>query len=132
MKWLFILLLIANVFYLAWEMDREVQLKRVDRFSEIETSSDIQKLEILNEMKRLPKKRNRFKLDTKLSMDNVKTETLLQSDTTSTMTAVNNADIAETTGNSSFIVSKKSEMRLCFISDFLLTIKLLLPARSLK
>ena len=123
MKWLFILLLIANVFYLAWEMDREVQLKRVDRFSEIETSSDIQKLEILNEMKRLPKKRNRFKLDTKLSMDNVKTETLLQSDTTSTMTAVNNADIVETTGNSSFIVSKKSEMRLCFIFGPILSLK---------
>ncbi len=104
-------------------MDREVQLKRVDRFSEIETSSDIQKLEILNEMKRLPKKRNRFKLDTKLSMDNVKTETLLQSDTTSTMTAVNNADIAETTGNSSFIVSKKSEMRLCFIFGPILSLK---------
>ena len=38
-------------------MDRGVQLKRVDRFSEIETSSsDIQKLELLNEMKRLAKK----------------------------------------------------------------------------
>lgn len=56
-------------------------------------------------------------------MDNVKTETLLQSDTTSTMTAVNNAYIAETTGNSSFIVSKKSEMRLCFIFDPILTLK---------
>lgn len=38
-------------------MDRGVQLKRVDRSSEIETSSsDIQKLELLNEMKRLAKK----------------------------------------------------------------------------
>ena len=123
MKWLFIFLLIANVFYLAWEMDRGVQLKRVDRFSEIETSKDIQKLELLNEMKRLPKKRNRFKLDTKLSMENVKTETLLQSDITSTMATANNADIAETTGNSSLIVSKKSEMRLCFIFGPILSLK---------
>ena len=56
-------------------------------------------------------------------MENVKTETLLQSDITSTMATANNADIAETTGNSSFIVSNKSEMRLCFIFGPILSLK---------
>ena len=113
MKWLFILLLVANLFYLDWEMDRGVQLKHADRSSAIKISRGTQQLELLNELKRLPNTRNQLKLDTKLSVENVNTELLLQSALTSNIEKM--VDISETIDNNSLIQSKKSKHKLCFI-----------------
>ena len=58
MKWLFILLLIANAVCLGWEMDRDVQLDRANVSSAIKVPAGTQRLELLNELERLPETRS--------------------------------------------------------------------------
>ncbi|GJM04184.1 MAG: hypothetical protein DHS20C09_01750 [marine bacterium B5-7] len=77
MKWLFILLLIANAVYLGWEMDRDVQLERANVSSAIKIPAGTQRLELLNELQRLPETRSRIKLDTELSVENFNSEPVL-------------------------------------------------------
>lgn len=77
MKWFFILLLIANAVYLGWEMDRDVQLDRANVSSAIKVPAGTQRLELLNELERLPETRSRIKLDTELSVENFNSEPVL-------------------------------------------------------
>ena len=60
MKWLFILLLIANAVYLGWEMDRDVQLDRANVSSAVKVPAGTQRLELLSEMDRRPETRSRI------------------------------------------------------------------------
>ncbi len=80
MKWLFILLLIANAVYLGWEMDRDVQLDRANVSSAVKVPAGTQRLELLSEMDRRPETRSRIKLDTELSVDNFNSEPVLPID----------------------------------------------------
>jgi len=77
MKWLFILLLITNAVYLGWEMDRDVQLDRANVSSAIKVPAGTQRLELLNELERLPETRSRIKLDTELSVEDFNSEPVL-------------------------------------------------------
>ena len=47
MKWLFILILIANAVYLGWEMDRDVQLDRANVSTAIKVPAGIQNGEVI-------------------------------------------------------------------------------------
>tara|TARA_R110002072_G_scaffold48681_1_gene133020 strand:+ start:35116 stop:35955 length:840 start_codon:yes stop_codon:yes gene_type:complete len=77
MKWLFILLLIANAVYLGWEMDRDVQLERANVSAAIKVPAGTQRLKLLNELEHLPETRSRIKLDTELSVENFNSEPVL-------------------------------------------------------
>jgi len=77
MKWFFILLLIANAVYLGWEMDRDVQLDRANVSSAIKVPAGTQRLQLLNELEKLPETRSRIKLDTELSVENFNSEPVL-------------------------------------------------------
>ena len=77
MKWLFILLLLANVIYLGWEMDRDTQLQRANVSSAIKVPAGTQKLTLLNELDKLPETRSHIKLDHELSMENYNSEPVM-------------------------------------------------------
>ena len=77
MKWFFILLLVINIIYLGWEIDREAKLKRVNVLSAINVPAGTQKLVLLREMEKLPETRSRIKLDHELSMANFNSEPVL-------------------------------------------------------
>jgi hypothetical protein len=77
MKWLFILLLMINVVYLGWEMDRDVKLDHSNVASAIRIPLGTQRLALLSELEKLPETRSRIKLDTELSMENFNSEPVL-------------------------------------------------------
>lgn len=77
MKWLFILLLLINVVYLRWEIDRDARLNRVNVSSAIRVPPGTQKLVLLNELEKLPETRSHIKLDNELSMENFNSEPVL-------------------------------------------------------
>lgn len=77
MKWLFILLLLVNVVYLGWEIDRDARLKRINVSSAIKVPAGTQKLVLLSELGKLPETRSHIKLDTELSMENFSSEPVL-------------------------------------------------------
>lgn len=77
MKWLFILLLLANVIYLGWEMDRDTRLHHANISSGLKIPIGTQKFILLNELDKLPKKRSQIKLDNELSMQNYDSEPVM-------------------------------------------------------
>ncbi len=77
MKWFFILLLLANVIYLGWEIDRDAQLNRVNVSSAIRVPAGTQQLVLLNELEKLPETRSHIKLDNELSVENYNSEPVL-------------------------------------------------------
>lgn len=77
MKWLFILLLLVNVVYLGWEMDRDVQLQNANVATAIKVPAGTQKLVLLNELDKLPDTRSHIKLDNELTMENYNSEPVM-------------------------------------------------------
>jgi len=77
MKWFFILLLLSNVVYLGWEIDRDSRLKRVNVSSAIKIPAGTQKLVLLSELDKLPETRSHIKLDDELSVENYNSEPML-------------------------------------------------------
>lgn len=77
MKWLFILLLLTNVLYLGWEMDRDTQQLSTNVSSAIKVPAGTQKLILLNELDKLPETRSHIKLDNELSMENYNSEPVM-------------------------------------------------------
>jgi hypothetical protein len=77
MKWFFILLLLANVIYLGWEIDRDAQLNRVNVSSAIKVPAGIPRLVLLSELEKLPETRSHIKLDNELSIENFNSEPVL-------------------------------------------------------
>jgi sporulation related protein len=77
MKWFFILLLLANVVYLGWEVDRDARLNRVNVSSAIKIPAGTPQLLLLNELKKLPERRSHIKLDNELSVENFNSEPVL-------------------------------------------------------
>lgn len=77
MKWLFILLLLANVIYLGWEMDRDTRLHHANISSGLNIPVGTQEFVLLNELDKLPKKRSQIKLDNELSMRNYDSEPVM-------------------------------------------------------
>jgi sporulation related protein len=77
MKWFFILLLLINVIYLGWEIDRDAQLNRANVSSAIRVPAGTQQLVLLKELEKLPETRSHIKLDTELSVENFNSEPVL-------------------------------------------------------
>lgn len=77
MKWLFILLLLANLIYLGWEMDRDTRLHHANISSGLKIPVGTQEFVLLNELDKLPKKRSQIKLDNELSMQNYDSEPVM-------------------------------------------------------
>ncbi len=77
MKWFFILLLLANVIYLGWEIDRDALLNRVNVSSAIRVPAGTQQLVLLSELEKLPETRSHIKLDNELSVENYNSEPVL-------------------------------------------------------
>ena len=77
MKWLFILLLLANAIYLGWEMDRDTRLQHANVSSGLKIPAGTQKFVLLNELDELPQKRSQIKLDNELSMENYDSEPVM-------------------------------------------------------
>ena len=77
MKWFFILLLLGNVVYLGWEIDRDAQLNRMNVSSAIRVPAGTQQLELLNELEKPPETRSHIKLDNELSMESFNSEPVL-------------------------------------------------------
>ncbi len=77
MKWFFIIILLANVIYLGWEIDRDAQLNRVNVSSAIRVPAGTQRLVLLNELEKLPERRSHIKLDNDLSVENFNSEPVL-------------------------------------------------------
>ena len=59
MRWLFILLLLSNVLYLGWEIDRETKIGIRKTSSVMSIPSTAKKLQLINEMESLPELRTR-------------------------------------------------------------------------
>ncbi len=57
MKWLFIILLIINIVYFGWELDRQTKIIIRNATSPITVSDDTEKLVLLSELKKLPQSR---------------------------------------------------------------------------
>jgi hypothetical protein len=77
MKWFFILLLLINVVYLGYEIDRDAKLKRINVSSAIKVPAGTQKLVMLSELEKPPESRSHIKLDNELSMENFNSEPVL-------------------------------------------------------
>ena len=77
MKWIFILLLLGNVVYLGWEIDRDAQLYRTNIPSAIRVPAGTQRLVLLSELERLPEKRSPDQLENGFSGDNFNSEQVL-------------------------------------------------------
>ncbi len=77
MKWLFILLLLVNVVYLGWEMDRDVQLDYANVAAAVKIPAGTQRLALLSELEKPPETRNRNRLDTGKSMEHFNSEPVL-------------------------------------------------------
>ncbi len=77
MKWVFILLLITNVLYLVWEMDREQQLNRKHISTAIRVPIGTPRLQLLSELEKRPEMRSNSKLNTRLSVENFNSEPVL-------------------------------------------------------
>jgi len=54
MKWLFIILLIINIVYFGWELDRQTKIIIRNATSPITVSADTEKLVLFSELKKLP------------------------------------------------------------------------------
>lgn len=77
MKWVFILLLLGNVVYLGWEIDRDARLDRANVSSAIRVPAGTQRLVLLTELEKLPETRSHIKLDNELSVENFNSEPVL-------------------------------------------------------
>lgn len=77
MKWLFIFLLITNVIYLGWEIDRDSQLNRSNKAAAIRVPAGTERLALLNELEKRPETRSRIKLDMALSGEDFNSEPVL-------------------------------------------------------
>lgn len=77
MKWLFILLLLANAIYLGWEMDRDTRLQHANVSSGLKIPAGTQKFVLLNELDKLPERRSQIKLDNELSIENYDSEPVM-------------------------------------------------------
>lgn len=77
MKWLFILLLITNVVYLGWEIDRDAKLNRANVSTAIRVPAGTERLALLGELEKRPEIRSRIKLDTALSGESFSSEPVL-------------------------------------------------------
>lgn len=77
MKWFFIILLVINIIYLGWEIDRDARLTRASASSAIKVPAGTQELVLLSEMEKLPETRSHIKLDHELSMANFNSEPVL-------------------------------------------------------
>ena len=97
MKWLFILLLIANIVYLGWEMDRDTQLYSLNAASAIKVPSGTQELVLLNELDKLPETRSHIKLDNELSMENYNSEPVMPIELNPNTEQIMGALLTETT-----------------------------------
>ena len=69
MKWLFILLLVVNVVYLGWEMDRDVQLDYANVSDAVKIPAGTQRLSLLSELDELPETRIRNMPETENSLE---------------------------------------------------------------
>jgi hypothetical protein len=58
MKWLFILLLLVNVIYLGWELDRETKIRVSNYTTAYSIPDSAKKLQLISEMQNLPEIRN--------------------------------------------------------------------------
>ena len=54
MKWLFVILLIINIVYFGWELDRQAKIIIRNATPPITVSADTEKLVLLSELKKLP------------------------------------------------------------------------------
>ena len=79
-KWFFLIVLLANMGYLGWEIDRDARLNRANLSSAIKVPAGTPRLLMLSELKKLPETRSRIKLDTELSVDNFNSEPVLPID----------------------------------------------------
>ena len=77
MKWVFILLLLANTVYLGWEIDRDTRLDRANLSSAIKVPAGTQRLILLSELEKLPETRSQIKLDNNLSTEYFNSEPVL-------------------------------------------------------
>jgi len=77
MKWVFILLLLANFIYLGWEIDRDARLDRANVSSAIKVPAGTQRLLLLTELEKLPETRSHIRLDNELSMESFNSEPVL-------------------------------------------------------
>ena len=77
MKWFFILLLLGNVVYLGFEIDRDARLDRTNVSSAIRVPAGTQRLVLLNELEKRPETRSRINLDNELSADDFTSEPVL-------------------------------------------------------
>ena len=125
MKWIFILLLLANIVYLGWEMDRDTQLKRVNASAAIKVPAGTQKLMLLHEIDKLPENRSQIKLDNELSVENYNSQPVMPIElnpnteqimgsllTDMTVSKLNNESIAEEGGFPEFDTDLKFDAEL--------------------
>lgn len=77
MKWFFILLLLVNVIYLGWEIDRNSQFERSNLSSAIKVPAGTQRLALLSELTTLPKIRKQAKDIDDISAESFNSEPVL-------------------------------------------------------
>lgn len=77
MKWIFILLLLANVVYLGYEIDHDARLDRSNVSAAIKVPAGTQRLVLLTEREKLPETRSIIKLDNELSAEHFNSEPVL-------------------------------------------------------
>jgi len=77
MKWLFILLLVVNVVYLGWEMDRDVKLDYANVSDAVKIPAGTQRLSLLSELDELPETRIRNMPETENSLEYFNSEPVL-------------------------------------------------------
>lgn len=64
MKWFFLLILIANIGYFAWELDREATIVRLSQSEKQAVAKDLETLKVLDENSEYPAQRLPQKVDT--------------------------------------------------------------------
>ena len=77
MKWLFILLLLVNVIYLGWEIDRSTRIERSNIISAIKVPAGTQRLALLSELASPPKSRNQLMSNKDISAESFNSEPVL-------------------------------------------------------
>jgi sporulation related protein len=77
MKWIFILLLLVNVIYLGWEIDRDARLERANLSSAIRVPAGTQRLVLLTELEKLPDVRSRIESENDFSGESFNSEPVL-------------------------------------------------------
>lgn len=77
MKWIFILLLLTNVVYLGWEIDRNSHLDRANLSSAIKVPAGTPRLALLSELDKVPDERNLIQLDEEISAEAFNSEPVM-------------------------------------------------------